>query len=420
MDQNDEYDGEEGEFEINEDDLIEIGDDEQYVPPEGEEDEQMGEEEEGEGEQEDVFDDAVQVFGGHGHQPVYSVAAAHNGDAIVSGGGDDRAFVWTADKGIGFAASTHSDSVISVAFSANDEWVATGGMDGIVRVRNLASQKELSLEGPGSEIEWVAWHPKHLVVLAGSTDTIVWMWNVAEDGLQMGVFVGHTGPVSCGGFTPNGRRVLTGSMDGSLKLWEPNGTSILHTFSGHGFHEGGVLTFAAKPDGDPFIATGGSDGTVCLVRLDTKRILARFPHAEATAANSSKNHTEHEEGQEEEEQEDGCSVETLAFCSTLPWLVSGGTDGRVVVWDLSVQAKRSVLLHPDSQAIVRCIFLPQSVFLVTACADGKVRKYDVRASHLEKTLTGHHDAILDMALISDGKRVATASEDGTCRVFLVA
>ena len=412
-------DEEDGEFVLNEEDMIVINDDDEYIPTGGGDDD--GEEDEAlEGEEaEDVVDESIHVFTGHGKQPVYAVAAAHKSDTLASGGGDDRAFVWTPQQSKGTVLGKHEDSVVAVSFSSDDSWVASAGMDGVIHVRQVATQKELTLDGPGADIEWIAWHPKHLVLLGGSADTTVWMWNVAEGGMIMGVFAGHTDSVTCGAFTPNGRRVITGSMDGSLKLWEPNGTSLIHTFSGHQFHQGGIVSMATKTEGDPLVATGGSDGSVCLIRLDTKKILAKFQHGEPNAQPKRDRYDDDEEVEDQEEEEEGCSVETVAFCPTLPWLVSGGTDGRVVVWDLSVQAKRSVLMHPDSEAVVRCLFLPQSVHLITACADGKVRKWDVRASQMEKALTGHQDAILDMALLHDGKRVVTASDDGTCRIFQV-
>jgi WD40 repeat protein len=411
----DDGDDEDGEFVLNEDDMIEIGDDEEYVPPEGEDPD--ADDNEGvfdhDQDEADIVDDSVQVFTLHGKDPVYSVAVSHTGEVVASGGGDDRTFVWDASVQGSSLVATHTDSVVSVAFSADDEWIASGGMDGVVYCVNIKTKQKYTLEGPGSEIEWIAWHPKHLVLVAGSMDTTSWMWNIAESGSMMGVFVGHTDGVTCGGFTPNGRRIITGSLDGTLKLWDPSGVNCLHTFGGHGFHEGGVVTFAAKED-DPIVATGGSDGTVCLVRLDTKKIIAKFRHGESTLSNHKNNDED-----EDQEEEVGCSVENVAFCTALPWLVSGGTDGRVVVWDLSVQAKRSVLVHPDEQAVVRTIFLRNSVILVTACADGKVRKWDARATHLERTFTGHRDAILDMAVTADCKKLITASDDGTCRVFVI-
>ena len=43
-----------------------------------------------------------------------------------------------------------------------------------------------SLEGPGESVEWVAWHPRGDVVLAGSEDFTAWMWN-AQSGDMMQV-----------------------------------------------------------------------------------------------------------------------------------------------------------------------------------------------------------------------------------------
>lgn len=47
-----------------------------------------------------------------------------------------------------------------------------------------------TLEGPGGSVDWVTWHPKGDVVLAGSEDFTLWMW-LAQSGSCMQVFAGH-------------------------------------------------------------------------------------------------------------------------------------------------------------------------------------------------------------------------------------
>jgi hypothetical protein len=59
-----------------------------------------------------------------------------------------------------------------------------------------------SLEGPGEGIEWVCWHPKGDVVLAGSEDCSMWMW-LAQSGNCMQV-----GPGRLVGWQRVGRRSL--------------------------------------------------------------------------------------------------------------------------------------------------------------------------------------------------------------------
>ena len=49
-----------------------------------------------------------------------------------------------------------------------------------------------ALEGPDGGLDWVAWHPRGHVLLAGGEDATAWMWN-ADDGscMQVSIFVLH-------------------------------------------------------------------------------------------------------------------------------------------------------------------------------------------------------------------------------------
>lgn len=51
--------------------------------------------------------------------------------------------------------------------------------------------------------QWVKWHPKGHLILAGSDDSTVWMWN-ADKVAYLNMFSGHASTVTCGDFTPDG------------------------------------------------------------------------------------------------------------------------------------------------------------------------------------------------------------------------
>lgn len=51
--------------------------------------------------------------------------------------------------------------------------------------------------------QWIMWHPKGNLILAGSEDSSIWMWN-ADKAACLNVFVGHESSVTCGNFTPDG------------------------------------------------------------------------------------------------------------------------------------------------------------------------------------------------------------------------
>lgn len=63
------------------------------------------------------------------------------------------------------------------------------------------------------------------MVLAGSEDSAVWMWN-ADNGSYLNLFSGHGGRVSCGDFTPDGKQLLFNLM---LSLFFLQ-TVIVHPF----------------------------------------------------------------------------------------------------------------------------------------------------------------------------------------------
>lgn len=133
---------------------------------------------------------------------------------VCSGAEDDLAYLWKIDTGEEVAKlSGHTDSVSAVGFSFDGELVATGGMDGKVRVwRRVQGQQGgtwawakweflTNLEGPdevtvsGLRIlllfracppcslmfaccnQTLQWHPRGNVLTVGSTDGTVWMWN---------------------------------------------------------------------------------------------------------------------------------------------------------------------------------------------------------------------------------------------------
>lgn len=77
----------------------------------------------------------------------------------------------------------HSDSVVAAEFSHDGEMVATGGMDGKVRVwKRTSTGDDYTAWGPvaelesGSEVQWVHWHPRGPVLAAGCEDSSVWLW----------------------------------------------------------------------------------------------------------------------------------------------------------------------------------------------------------------------------------------------------
>ncbi|KAJ1951149.1 60S ribosomal subunit assembly or modification protein [Linderina pennispora] len=335
-------------------------------------------------------DDSIQGFFNH-KEPVFSIDM-HPTDQniIISGGGDDKAYIWRVDNGEQlFELEKHGDSVVSTKFSHDGLLVATGGMDGKINVyKSGLTEKCAVLEGP-DEIQWINWHPKGNVLLAGANDASMWMWSLPI-GEFMNVFNGHSAPVTCGRFTNSGRNIVSGSEDGCLIIWDPKSASIVRQFTpdDERFHQEGITSLAIAKD-DQTILTGSMDNTAKLVHINGN-ILGSFENA-----------TE--------------SVEAVGLCSVLPLAATGSVDGSLSIWDINTMRLRTTLQHDD--AVTKLLWHENSPMLTSVSLDCTVRTWDARTGEAVRTWKGHQEGIMDFALSHDGKTIVTASDDGCCLVF---
>ena len=108
------------------------------VPDDG--DRPMDDDDEDDDEEDQQMDDgptedtSEQAFPNHA-KSVFAISAHPTEPLAASGGEDDLGYIWDITDGAVVAKLTgHTDSVTSTAFSADGELIASGGMDGRVRV----------------------------------------------------------------------------------------------------------------------------------------------------------------------------------------------------------------------------------------------------------------------------------------------
>lgn len=115
-----------------------------------------------------IVDDSIQGFFLH-TAPIYAVAL--HGNWAVTGAGDDLGYVWDVTNGeMIMKLDGHTDSVTNVQFSGDGKFLATGGMDGQVRIWSVEEKKlEVAVEG-GREV-LVCSPPLPLFACSGADDS---------------------------------------------------------------------------------------------------------------------------------------------------------------------------------------------------------------------------------------------------------
>ena len=142
------------------------------------------------------------------------VAFSPDGAQVLSGGYDKSLKLWDATTGrLLRSFEGHSDEVTSVAFSPG-----TGRLIG-------------TFEGHSGGVTSVAFSPDGTRVVSGSRDKTLKLWDVAT-GRLIGTFEGHSDSIQVVAFSPDGARVLSSGGDKTLKLWDVASRQVIRTFEG--------------------------------------------------------------------------------------------------------------------------------------------------------------------------------------------
>lgn len=116
-------------------------------------------------------------------------------------------------KGSEEDALKHNDAVRDIAFSPTYEKFITCSDDKTLRIADLAAGKvERVLEGHGSDISTVDWHPSHSMIASGGKDRYIKVWDPRAKEEICSLY-NHTNSIAKARFSNNGDYLLTGGKD---------------------------------------------------------------------------------------------------------------------------------------------------------------------------------------------------------------
>ena len=160
----------------------------------------------------------------HGSVYVFAVAISPDGEIVATGSGDKNGYVklWNAGSGELIAVlQGHERDVVSVTFSRDGAKLATASFDNTVRIWDVATGKsEQTLRGHNWWVWDAAFSPDGSRIATVSQDGVAYVWDL-ESGARSPAFDGHRGPIYGVSFSPDGETVATAGHDKRVLVWHP-------------------------------------------------------------------------------------------------------------------------------------------------------------------------------------------------------
>jgi WD40 repeat protein len=252
-------------------------------------------------------------------------------------------------------------------------------------VRPVPLRELRSVTGHEDAVWSVIFMPDGKTLLSGGKDRTLRLWDV-ESGRQIRIVAVTPQDPRCTVCTGDGKVVLAACGIG-VRVYDASDGQETSRFAGH---TNTVKTLALSPNGRR-VLSGGDDRTVRLWDLQDGR-----EHRRMTGHRG--------------------DVNGVAFTPDGQFAISGSRDQTVRLWDLD--AGRELPRFPKQKGMVLCVAVsPDGRFALSGNFDTTMRLWDLDAGRELRRFQGHRQMIAAVAFTPDGRRVLSAGHDQTVRLW---
>jgi WD40 repeat protein/tRNA A-37 threonylcarbamoyl transferase component Bud32 len=309
--------------------------------------------------------------------------------------------LWREYQGEQSRLRGHNGAVMAVAFSPDDQLLASGSVDCTVKLWSTATGKEVrTLQGHKAGLTGVAFSPDGKALATASADHTVRLWDTAT-GKELLCLRGHSRIVNCVAFSPDGRYVASGSEDTTVRIWDVETGGVTLELKEHRFP---VRAVVFSPDAKTVVSVGRGESEVIVWRAANGKVISRRPGTTTTCTCVAFS----PDGQHL------VTGEAHSYSSDLSFRRKGSA---VMIWELHGEEPLQVL-EGHADVITQVAFRPDGKQVASSSIDQTVRLWNVAE---EKEVRRLHEeaAALCVAFSPDGLRVASGSADNTVKLWAV-
>jgi WD40 repeat protein len=357
------------------------------------------------------------------HRGASAAAISPDNRRVLTGGIDDRVYVWSGQSGRRVHRLTdHTGHAVALAFSPDGSYVASAGTDGSARVwRTQDWGLQSTLGAHMTALTDVDFSTDGNHVVTSSKDGTARVL-LTESGTPLVVLAGDRDWVTSAAFSGvAGSSVVTSSRDGTARVWDASFQPELEALA-----ELGMPVSSVEVDAQGGLRVGTQDGRTHLLDLGTgdelsvgpdTRSRGRIVGPDGTTATIRANTVvlRRPDGLRSVLAGHRDRVRSVSFTEAGDRVVTSSRDHDVRIWDVETGEAIGFPLQHNSE-VHDARFSSDGRWIVTAA--NRAALFDARTGLLVLRLQGHDGSITSAAFAPDGRTIVTGGDDGTVRRYV--